>query len=375
MRTENYRSIMLPWSTILFASVLLLIAIAVSAILSITFGIGVGQTFGPVVAWLGVVYTYHRWNAGNTDTENSENDTNSADSPGPDVEPQSRAYSPGHDPETTDSDSDTDGDSHSNSERSDTDTGRQSSLRRSNEDILEETETKLGDHITFYDDSTIDLHADDLDLYNQMMLYVVAKRLAYEDDLIDEPAVTVTDIRDEFDYNKIEIMLFLRKARSWLVSATEQAPVVGTIDYQELDEVAVTVNTRSLSEIADWILEDDQPHPHDVAYGIGNAGTALSVADNQYEKAKEEEAADAYSADADIHYSQVRQKVQRACIDAAEYPVMFERDMAWTEFTEYAEALLDFMDDGHPGKISHCLPEMQRYRQQMKETADEAAYL
>ena len=191
---------------------------------------------------------------GDRQRNRGEDDSDSTDSPGPDVEPQSRAYSPGHNPETTDSDSDTaDANSHSNSERSDTNTGRQSSLRRSNEDILEETETKLGDHITLYDDSTMDLHADDLDLYSHMMLYVVAKRLAYEDDLIDEPAVTVTDIRDEFGFNKIEIMLFLRKARSWLISATEQAPVVGTIDYQELNEVAVTVNTRSLSEIADWI--------------------------------------------------------------------------------------------------------------------------
>lgn len=223
------------------------------------------------------------------------------------------------------------------------------------------------------DDGTIKLNGDDLDLYRKLMLYVVAKRMAYEDRFIDAPEVTIEDINDRsgFEYNKIEIMLFLREARNWLVPADDQAPSVSSTDYADLDDIAFTVNTRSLSDIVDWILEDVQPHPPDVSYGLNNAGVALSVAENQYDKAQKQ-GADQYSADTKIHYSQVRQKVKRACIDANQYPVLFKRDMAWTEFTEYAEALLDFMDEGYPGKISYYLPKMQRFRETMEKKAEEA---
>lgn len=193
-------------SILLFAAVTFPLMIGISQLLADLIGAGPEQTLVPAALWITAVagWIKHVWNQ--TDTERSDpedgddNETDdtsadtTADSPGPDVEPQSRSYSLGHDPETTDSDSDTDDDSHSNSERSDTDTGRQSSLRRSNTDILDETETRLDDHITFYENGTIRLdNYDDLNMYSRMMLYVIAKRLAYEDQCVDTPQVAGAD--------------------------------------------------------------------------------------------------------------------------------------------------------------------------------------
>lgn len=81
------------------------------------------------------------------------------------------------------------------------------------------------------------------------------------------------------------------------------------------------------------------------------------------------------SYNADHRYDPVRQKIVRTCEYAGEYPVMFERDNAWTQFTEYAEALLDFFEDSLYTKTEHCLPRMQRYQWHMKEKADNASYL
>lgn len=299
---------------------------------------------------------------GNGD-DNTTDDTPAdtpTDSSGPDVEPQSQAYS--------------------FSDTADTDDTREplnrTGLRRSNDEILEEAGNKLRDQIGIYDDGTIELDGDHLDLYRKLMLYVVAKRMAYEDRFIDTPEVTINDINDRPDltYNKIELLLFLREARDWLVLPNDQDPAVSTIDYADLDDAAFTVKTRSLSKITDWILEDPLPTttPFAISYRLSNAAMALSEARNQYDKTREDEAeTNRYSAEK--RYDSVRQKILRACKDAAHYPIIFKRDHAWEEFTEYAEALLDFFEDDLYTKTEHCLPRMQRYRKQMEKTADDAS--
>lgn len=295
-----------------------------------------------------------------------ENEDTAADtaaaSPGPAVEPQSQA-----DPLSDTDDTD---DTHEPLNR----TG----LRRSNDDILEEAGTKLRDQIDIHDDGMIDLdNYDDLDLYRRLMLYVVAKRMVYDDRFIDAPEVTVDDINDrpEFDYNKIELLLFLNEARKWLVAPTEAAPALRTIDYTTLDDAVFTVRTRSLAKIADWILDEPLPdmRPSNLSSRLSSTAMMLKDARSQYDDIREDGVTnDSYNAD--HRYDPVRQKIVRACEYAGEYPVMFERDNAWTQFTEYAEALLDFFEDGLYTKTEHCLPEMQRYQRHMEEKADDASY-
>lgn len=296
---------------------------------------------------------------GTDETGSTDADT-TTDSPGPDVEPQSQAYS-----------------------FSDTDDTREplnrTGLRRSNDDILEESGAELRNQIEIYDDGTIDLdNYDDLDLYRQLMLYVVAKRMAYEDRFIDTPNVTVTDINDrpEFDYNKIELLLFLREAQNWLIPPTDQDPPVSTIDYADLDDAAFTVKTRSLSKIADWIFEVPLPNtpPSHISSQLSNAAMMLDEARSEYDRVREDGVTN-NDYNADHRYDPVRQKILRACKDARHYPVVFDRDNAWTEYTEYAEALLDFFENDLYTKTEHCLPRMEQYRQQMKEKADDAAYI
>lgn len=365
----------LPRSTIWFATMTLVLATIIGVFLSVTFGIGIVQALIPAVSWLGLVYAYHRTNADGNDTGSttvedhndhsateSEGRTNDTGSSGSDVEPQSQAYSFS---DTADTD-----ESHEPLNR----TG----LRRSNDDILKESGDKLRNQIQIYDDGTIRLNNDDLDLYRKLMLYVVAKRMAYEDQFISTPEVTLNEIngRPDLKYNKIEILLFLREARNWLVLPDEPDQSVSTIDYADLDNVAFTVKTRSLSDIADWILDNPLPAttPFDISTRLSSAAMALSEARNQYDKVREDEVENnRYSAEK--RYGPVQQKILRACKDAKHYPVMFERDHAWTEFTEYAEALLDFFDNDLYTKTEHCLPRMQRYQKQMKQTADDASYI
>lgn len=84
------------------------------------------------------------------------------------------------------------------------------------------------------------------------------------------------------------------------------------------------------------------------------------------------------SGDADAaadRYDAVQTQVQTACRDIKHYPIIVDRDMAWTDFTRYAEALLDYFEDGVYVKAEHCLPRMERQLNMMKEKADNAYYI
>lgn len=369
---------MLPWLTILFAVIFLLIAIAVSTLLSTTFGTGLGQTFGPVIAWLGIVYTYHRWNTKNTDTENGEDDANSTDSPGPDVEPQSQSYSLRHNPETADANPNTDtggaDGSHAtpDSERSDTDTGRQSSLRRSNTDILNETETRLDDHITFYDNGIIELKNDnDLNMYSQMMLYVIAKRLAYQDQCVDAPTVTGADLRDRFNYTKVDFMLFLHESRDLLTPDYRIGGRDNDIPYSEIDEIEVAVDIQPLSTITDWTMNEQQTVRPLLYSFITDAIDYLTEARTRYSDMPDSN--DPYSRQ--YRLGTIREPVKNACKHVHQYPVEIGYDGHWKRFSDYAEALLDYLDDDVPEKTDHCVPEMKRALEHMREQTREESSL
>lgn len=359
----------LPWSTILFAAVTLIVAIIVSILLSITFGIGIGQILGPVITWIVLVYGYHKRREDRDGPESATGEDTGKDTTDQrDIEYQLQAYS-------LDNDSNTDS---ADSTDNTCEPLNRSGLRYSNGKILEETGNKLDGYVTLKDDGTIELDGDDLDLYRRLMLYIVAKRIAYEDNFVETPEVTLDDINGcrDLNYNKIEILLFLREVRNWLVPLDDQDLSVSTIDYADLNDAAFTVKTRSLSDIADWILEDPLPAttPFDISSQLSNAGAALSEARNHYDKIRKDEAENnRYSAEK--RYSSVREEILLACKKIDHYPIIFERDHVWTEFTKYAEALLDFFDDDMCIKTEHCLPWMQRYQKQMKETADDASYI
>lgn len=113
--------------------------------------------------------------------------------------------------------------------------------------------------------------------------------------------------------------------------------------------------------------------PSDISSQLSNAAMMLNEARDQYERVQEDGVANNHYADE--RYDPVRQKILRACTDARRYPAMFERDNAWRQYTEYAEALLDFFEKGSYTKTEHCVSRMRRYRKQMKEKADDAAYI
>lgn len=123
-----------------------------------------GQVLSQAIAWISLVLTgtgiiLNQTNTGrDQDGDENENDDNgkadTTDSSGPSVEPASRAYS--------------------FSATASTDEPREplnrTGLRRSNDDILEEAGAKLRDQIDIYDDGTIELDGDGLDLYRKLML-------------------------------------------------------------------------------------------------------------------------------------------------------------------------------------------------------------
>lgn len=105
-----------------------------------------------------------------------------------------------------------------------TESSYQSSLLRSNTEILQEVEEKVADRTQFHEDGDISLGADDLNLYSQFMLYVIGKRFAYETNQVDTPTVTIVELQDEFpSTNKVEQMLFVDVARNRLTPGYSMA--------------------------------------------------------------------------------------------------------------------------------------------------------
>lgn len=247
---------------------------------------------------------------------------------------------------------------------------RQSSLLRSNEDIIEEVEDKLGDHVKLYDDGTIEIeNVDDLNLYSRMMLYVIAKRIAYEHRLVETPAVIVKELREEvgerhLDYNRMEVVLFLDMAGGRL-TPSHNVNLWTHNDYNDLENIEFSVNLKKISEITDWTLEEQQSSTTNLSSDLGTAAGWLKDARDKYNRMKKKQRTESYYGP-EQDFESICDHVLTACGSAKAYPVEIERDGNWDKFTRYSEGVLRGVDS-----ISHHLPTAQKNLENMKDIANE----
>lgn len=317
-----------------------LAVIGATQLFATIFNSSAGQMLGQGIAFLTLLVTGTLAILNHTGSDRDEEQAE--DSPGPDIEPESEADTESANP------------------------GNQSSLRRSNDTILTHAEQMLNDHLTIYDDGTIEREGQEFSLYKEMLLYVVGKRLAYEDAAVDTPAVTVDELRSQLDCNAIEILLFFDEAQNWLTLANDQTTAVADLDYTDLDAAAVTVKTRTVDDAIEWILDPTIPDDIEMVANVGNAAMALHNAREHYEAGKDYEANGDTDAAAD-QYDAARNQIETACGNIKHYPILIEHDTAWTEFTQNTETLLE---DGVPDKLERCLPKMNRHLATIQEKAD-----
>lgn len=143
----------LPWLTIRFATVTFVLGIAGIYFLSTYFGFGPNQAFMAIISWLGLVLGYHKYRGDQDESETADDDhledaaeaenadtDEDTDSQQRDVDYQTQPAPLGgtSDDNTTDSTPDT-----TTSSRQLT----QSSLLRSNDEIIDEVEDKLDDYV------------------------------------------------------------------------------------------------------------------------------------------------------------------------------------------------------------------------------------
>lgn len=330
----------MPRSTIGFAGVTIVAAVIVSAVFSAIFGVGAARTLGPAVAI--VIFAYkHR-----TVPDDSEppSDNRSVDET-ENVAEQQQA----HEQNREGTESGTPADELSRP-------GEQSNLLRSNEQIIEETEELLGDRITFYDDRTIDIAASDLNLYSEMMLHVVAKRIAHEHCLKNTSEVTVKELQMQTTYNKVDILLFMDLAGNFL----EPEHRITKINYAELDTTAVTANIKKLLESAEWAINEKQSAIGELRHKPYYAKSALSEAQRHYETAREQ----------DGNYTYFQLELMNACTKVVQYPVEIGYDYTWKRLTENADAALKYMADGSGIKTRRYLNRMQDLLEALEEKTD-----
>lgn len=345
--------------TIPFVVGTIVAAVLVSAVFSVIFGVGPAQTLGPAVAVVGLAYKYRSTSNGSEVGDEHQSVENEEEDEDTDTEDRQQTMQPEHEDigETLDS---------GTAAKEPSPPERQSSLLRSNEQIIEKTEELLGDRVTFYDDGTIDIAADDLNLYSEMMLYVIAKRIAYEHCLEDTSEVTVEELRDRTWYNKIEVLVFLE------VAGTRLKPPhrIPQIDYTEVSALSFETSLKKLPEAAQWAINEEQFGRYSAPMAVSNAKSELSKARGQYKNVTEDHDSGALPK-SDDRYEYAKQRTLTACIDLAYYPVEFGEDRAWDQYTAYAEASLKYLAEGYPMKAKNCLDDMNRFWQWMNDTVNE----
>ncbi|PSP74130.1 hypothetical protein BRC86_06915 [Halobacteriales archaeon QS_3_64_16] len=231
--------------------------------------------------------------------------------------------------------------------------GEQSSLLRSNKQIVEETEKLLGDRVTFYDDETINIAASNLNLYSEMMLYVIAKRVAYEHCLKNTSEVTIKELQMQTMYNKIDTLLFMDLAGDFL----EPEHRITKINYAGSDTTATTANIKKLSESAEWAINEDQSAIGELRHKPSHAKSALSEAQRHYESAREQ----------DGNHTHFQLEVMNTCTTVAQYPVKIGYDNAWKKLTRNADAALRYMADDSGIKTRRYLNRMQELLEALEE--------
>lgn len=170
------------WSTSKFAMIMIPLIIFVGYIVSLFFDPLVVSAIIAVTAVISLILQYNWRGTDKGDYEHGENVDNGedTDSQQSDAGYQTQPASLGgtSDDATTDSTPDT----------GDTPTPlKQSSLLRSNDEIIDEVEDKLDNYVQFYNDGSIEISDNDLNLYSRMMLQVIVKRLKYEYGSTDSP--------------------------------------------------------------------------------------------------------------------------------------------------------------------------------------------
>lgn len=203
------------------------------------------------------------------------------------------------------------------------------------------------------------------------MIFLIAKRLAYEDQVADNPGLTGKELRTRFGYTKVDLMLFLDEA-----PRVKPSYRIGLgrfrkrgISYGSLDETKFTVETQNLDDITEWTLEEQQFSEHYQSADFNFALAALQEAMEFYEEAEEIKAADDHRSP-EKKYELVKDKIKTACSDVKQYPVDVEYDYRWETFSKYAEALFDYLEEDIPIKTTHCVPRMERALQTMKKEAE-----
>lgn len=226
----------------------------------------------------------------------------------------------------------------------------------------------------FFDNGTIELNNDDdLNMYSRMMLYVIAKRLAYEDQRVDTPQVIGAELRDQFNYTKVDLMLFLHEADGLLTSDYRIGGRDNDIPYSEIDELKIAVDIQPLSKITDWTVNEQQTVDPLLYSYITDAIDYLTEARSRYSEMSSSD--NPYSHPPDGRSDSIEEPVKNASKHVRQYAVEIGYDNHWKTFSRYAEALLDYLNDDTPEKTDHCIPRMQRALKHMRTQAENESAL
>lgn len=229
-----------------------------------------------------------------------------------------------------------------------------SGLLLSNKKILNNVEEEIGDHVLFYEDGEIEISADDLDLYSRLLLYVIAKRVAFEYGYVDRPEVSVEELYHNYRYNIGEIILFLLAAKHHFSSSYN----FRGIDFTKIYSFEIAVSLKHLPAAVEWVFDENSSSTRDIILDLNYALTEIKEANHDRQEIHTLQ----QTSEIDQKYEGIKWNLFNACSDVCSYPEMMGDNSQWDTFTRYLGYILTSLDDPDSSRrkvTDHGLPRLQ----------------
>lgn len=251
-----------------------------------------------------------------------------------------------------------------------------SGLMTADGEILSKLGSIISNHVQTYQREETEIDYADLNLYSRMMLYMVVKRLDFEESRIQECKVAPKELEDEFDICKIEVILFIDAAEEF-IDISDAYQYDGTpyhtdrwlwneLSYENFDERKFTLKLKNITDAAEWAINEQQSTPRAMKSKINEAEKYVSWALSDYEEGREHERNGDQTMAVNF-YDKSETSVINMCRNLQYYPIKIGEDNFWKNFSKYVDHILKCYDNENWSGIGHFLSRAEtciKYRQE-----------
>ncbi|NLV08895.1 hypothetical protein GOC74_02975 [Halomicrobium mukohataei] len=228
--------------------------------------------------------------------------------------------------------------------------GDDTQVVKSADDIVQESLSELDGMLTVLD-GEIQIDSTKINLYDEILVYVLAARISAVEDLRSNASVPVSEMMKNNAYEKAEIWAYLSKPNP--LSSPKRTP--DPTELPEINDTELEIEVSNIPEAVNKTTGEEQMLHTQADLFVGYSKKCLN---NAREKIND--------GNSDAATFELMDSIR----EIRDYPIVVERDRNWKDYTRYISTAVGYLADDSFSGAEHALSRAEQTLEGIKKNIE-----